>query len=203
MLVPLFIIHFHGIFPSKPSSYRGTPIHGNPISGGWSRFIIQITQICGPQIIKIQISCSKHFETSGFEDPFHSNIHFSALFTLEISKAEEIRPGLRSQSHCLCREGVGLDQGGQWENPPIKSYKNPLMSDILIPKSYLEMVQLMEVIYKILSFASEHHRYFFSQRMFAWLALVLLTTLAIWKVMSTNNWIDWGAQLVTGGHQTL
>ena len=161
MLVPLFIIHFHGIFPSKPSSYRGTPIHGNPISGGWSRFIIQITQICGPQIIKIQISCSKHFETSGFEDPFHSNIHFSALFTLEISKAEEIRPGLRSQSHCLCREGVGLDQGGQWENPPIKSYKNPLMSDILIPKSYLEMVQLMEVIYKILSFASEHHRYFF------------------------------------------
>ena len=30
MGVPLIIIHFHGIFHYKPSSYWGTPIFGNP-----------------------------------------------------------------------------------------------------------------------------------------------------------------------------
>ena len=30
MGVPLVIIHFNMIFPSKPSSYWGTPIYGTP-----------------------------------------------------------------------------------------------------------------------------------------------------------------------------
>ena len=44
MGVPLVIIHFRRIFPSKPSSYWGTPIIGNPPIGNCGSCVFFLTQ---------------------------------------------------------------------------------------------------------------------------------------------------------------